>query len=113
MMMFKKDPGRDPTSAGNIALEMGFVTQSEMDEALRMQHECGEKLCALLVSTGHLEQWKADEVLAIQRQKRAGRKDRASVALLRAQGGAARASRMLQEQGDMAAAALRHIKAHT
>lgn len=64
-----KDPYRDPTSIGNLAIQKGYATAEQVEIALKKQEE-RQPLGKILVEQGVLTEVQLDELLIEQEIKR-------------------------------------------
>jgi len=60
---------RDPCSLGNLAIERGYITSEDLEQALKVQKE-RLRIGELLVEMGKLNQDQLDELLMEQKIKR-------------------------------------------
>lgn len=67
----QKDPYKDPTSIGNLAIAKGYATAEQVDLALRKQEE-RQPLGAILVEQGVLSEPQLSELLVEQEVRRRG-----------------------------------------
>lgn len=65
----KSDPKKDPLSFGNLALALGAITESELQEALRIQ-ERRLPIGEVLVQTGAMTPEDRDQVVLAQIRRR-------------------------------------------
>jgi len=68
-MNAKKTPEADPSSIGNLALELGYITQDQLKEALAIQEQ-RMALGDILVDRKMLTLYQRDELLLEQRYRR-------------------------------------------
>jgi len=61
---------QDENSLGNILVEMGFVTQAQLDEAVRIQKQKAPKIGEILVEMKILTEQQLEEAILYQRVRR-------------------------------------------
>jgi len=71
MPLLHKDPYRDPTSIGNLAIAKGYATPAQVATAIQRQEE-RLPLGAILVEQGVLTELQLDELLIEQEIERRG-----------------------------------------
>jgi hypothetical protein len=71
-------PQDDPNSIGNIAVERGYITRFELDEAMRAQ-QARLPLGEILIEMGKLTRHELEELLFEQKIRRGEVKDREEI----------------------------------
>ena len=71
----------DPTSLGNILIEMGIISRTQLQSALRIQSETQEMfLGQILIDSGLLSEDELGTILKIQDKLRSGKKQSKAIA---------------------------------
>ena len=70
------EPDIDPTSLGNLLLEMGLLSRPELMFALRRQHELKDHVLGrVLIEEGLLDEGVIEAILVLQKARRGKDKD--------------------------------------